>query len=126
MHYTHNDMERPFRVPFGPWLIPTVGSILCILLMKGISKETGYRFGVWTGIGQVIYFSHGFWHSNRRPQLRVESLNNAFPLVCIVEQVASECAHNGSELNSNIETTESSAQKVFILRRSHIGIKYLN
>ncbi|CAF5114205.1 unnamed protein product, partial [Rotaria sp. Silwood1] len=34
MRYTHKDMQRVFRVPFGSWLIPIIGSLLCILLMK--------------------------------------------------------------------------------------------
>ncbi|CAF1933632.1 unnamed protein product [Rotaria magnacalcarata] len=56
-------MPRGFKVPCGKWLIPTVGSLLCVLLLKGISKATGFRFLAWTLLGQVIYFLHGFWHS---------------------------------------------------------------
>ncbi|CAF3845479.1 unnamed protein product [Rotaria sordida] len=44
MRYTHGDMPRPFKVPFGSWLIPTIGSLLCILPMIGITKGTGFRF----------------------------------------------------------------------------------
>ncbi|CAF2200223.1 unnamed protein product [Rotaria magnacalcarata] len=63
MRFTHKDMPRGFKVPCGKWLIPTVGSLLCVLLLKGISKATGFRFLAWTLLGQVIYFLHGFWHS---------------------------------------------------------------
>ncbi|CAF0960448.1 unnamed protein product [Rotaria sordida] len=66
MRYTHGDMPRPFKVPFGSWLIPTIGSLLCILPMIGITKGTGFRFLVWTALGQIIYFSYGFWHSRQR------------------------------------------------------------
>ncbi|CAF4526069.1 unnamed protein product, partial [Rotaria sp. Silwood1] len=72
MRYSHRHMQRVFQVPFGSWLIPTVGSLLCILLMKGITKPTGYRFLVWTAIGQIIYFSYGFWHSKQRISIKSE------------------------------------------------------
>ncbi len=109
MYYTHRDMQRPFQVPFGPWLIPTVGALLCILLMKGISKETGYRYLVWTGIGQIVYFSYGYWHSKRRQRKRMESLNSAVELVPTISGHVEAYADHGSEVNSNIETTESTA-----------------
>ncbi len=109
MRYTHVDMQRPFEVPFGRWLIPTVGASLCILLMKGISKETGYRYLVWTGIGQVIYFSYGYWHSKRRQRRRIESLNSGVELVPPISTPVGPYEDHGSELNSNIETTENIA-----------------
>ncbi|CAF0746562.1 unnamed protein product [Rotaria sp. Silwood1] len=65
MRYTHRNVPRTFKVPFDRWLLPTVGSLLCILLMTGVTKATGFRFLVWTAIGQIIYFSYGFWHSKR-------------------------------------------------------------
>lgn len=67
MRYTHRDMPRVFRVPFGSWFLPIVGSLLCILLMINTSKATAYRFLVWTAIGQIIYFCYGFRHSIGRP-----------------------------------------------------------
>jgi hypothetical protein len=109
MRYTHVDMQRPFEVPFGRWLIPTVGALLCILLMKGISKDTGYRYLVWTGIGQVIYFSYGYWYSKRRQRKRAESLNSAVELAPTISGLVGAYADHGSEVNSNIETTESTA-----------------
>src|ERR1700678_2449389 len=98
MRYTHDDMQRTFRVPCGPWLIPTVGSLLCILLMKGISKATGYRFLVWTALGQIVYFSYGFWHSKRRPPTRDESVKSSRELLPTVEAIMMESTHSGSEL----------------------------
>jgi len=66
MHYTHDDIPRSFRVPFGSWLIPIVGILLCILLLTNATREAAIRFGVLMGIGQIVYFSYGFWHSKAR------------------------------------------------------------
>jgi APA family basic amino acid/polyamine antiporter len=66
MRFTHKEVPRGFRVPFGPWVIPPIGAMLCLLLMITSSKETGIRLAVWMAVGQVIYFSYGFWHSKLR------------------------------------------------------------
>ena len=73
MRFTHKDEPRGFRVPFGPWVIPPIGAILCVLLMVTSSKQTGIRLAVWMGVGQVIYFAYGFWHSKLRFANRIES-----------------------------------------------------
>ncbi|CAF4096831.1 unnamed protein product, partial [Rotaria sordida] len=88
MRYTHRDIARPFEVPFGSWLIPSVGSLLCILLMKGITKTTGFRFLVWTALGQIIYFSYGFWHSKQRKLGKINLLQEKqSTLFVVIEHV---------------------------------------
>lgn len=69
MRFTHKTAPREFKVPCGKWLLPTVGSLLCILVMKSVSVTTVYRFLVWTGLGQIVYFSYGYRYSKCR-QLR--------------------------------------------------------
>jgi len=66
MRFTHKEVPRGFRVPLGPWVIPPIGAVLCLLLMATSSKETGIRLVVWLGIGQIIYFTYGYWHSKLR------------------------------------------------------------
>lgn len=73
MRFTHKEVPRGFRVPFGPWVFPPIGAILCVLLMITSSKETGIRLAVWMGIGQVIYFSYGYWHSKLRFPKQIDS-----------------------------------------------------
>src|ERR1700735_417983 len=58
--------HRGFRIPLGPLVIPPIGALLCLLLMITSSKETGIRLVLWLGIGQIIYFTYGFWHSKLR------------------------------------------------------------
>ncbi|CAF2603742.1 unnamed protein product [Rotaria sp. Silwood2] len=97
MRYTHRNIPRTFEVPFGSWLIPTTGSLLCILLMKGITKATGYRFLAWTVLGQIIYFSYGFWHSKQRKLIRNESNLSRIELVPAVESIMKQYSQNASE-----------------------------
>ncbi|CAF0958463.1 unnamed protein product [Rotaria sordida] len=105
MRYTHRDMQRVFQVPFGSWLIPTVGSLLCILLMKGITKTTGFRFLVWTVLGQIIYFSYGFWYSKQRKLRRSASTASAVELLPTVAIVSEQYTQNGLESDLTNENT---------------------
>lgn len=60
MRYTQPDTFRPFRIPFGPWVIPLLGIATCGLLLKGISRGTVFRFLAWIILGQIFYFCYGF------------------------------------------------------------------
>jgi hypothetical protein len=109
MRFTHKDMQRTFQVPFGSWLIPTLGSLLCILLLAGVKKVTAYRFLVWTAIGQIFYFSYGFWHSKRRPPARDHSVQSTMELLPTVESIMMEVTHTvpESDLASDISDNET-------------------
>ena len=65
MCFTPVNVQRSFSVPFGPWLVPILGILLCILLLIGTTGGAAIRFGVWMGVGHIIYFSYGFWKSKR-------------------------------------------------------------
>jgi len=56
---------RPFRVPMSP-VFPILGVIFCLILMMSLPLETWIRFFVWLGIGLLIYFFYGAWHSKLR------------------------------------------------------------
>jgi hypothetical protein len=68
-----------------------------ILPMKSVSKGTGHRFLIWTGIGQIIYFSYGFWHSKKRKADRMESVNSTLELVPAMENIDNTSTHTESE-----------------------------
>jgi basic amino acid/polyamine antiporter, APA family len=58
------ERERPFRVPFSPFL-PSFGIIVCLALIAlGVPPITLIFFGVWVAAGLVIYFSYGFKRTN--------------------------------------------------------------
>ena len=54
---------RPFRVPFGAWLIPTLGAISCIFLMYYLPPASWWRFIGWLMLGMSIYLSYGYVRS---------------------------------------------------------------
>ncbi len=62
---TKPDMERPFRTPFVP-VVPAIGVLLCLYLMKDLPGTTWIRFLVWMIIGLVIYAAYGYKHSRLR------------------------------------------------------------
>jgi basic amino acid/polyamine antiporter, APA family len=55
-------MRRPFKTPLVP-LVPILGAASCILMMLGLDLTTWLRFFIWLGLGFVIYFSYGRFHS---------------------------------------------------------------
>jgi hypothetical protein len=82
--------------------------------MKGISKETAFRFLVWTAIGQIIYFSYGFWHSRRRQQPREESVKSTGVLLPIVEAIGMQYMHNESQSDVTSDVTENPTEENFV------------
>ncbi|HEX8000363.1 MAG TPA: amino acid permease [Pyrinomonadaceae bacterium] len=57
------DRPRGFRVPFGPWLLPMLGAISCVLLMYYLPGGSWWRFIGWLMLGLAIYFSYGYTRS---------------------------------------------------------------
>jgi hypothetical protein len=113
MRFTHPDLPRTFQVPFGPWLIPTLGSLLCILLLAGVSTTTGYRFLVWTVIGQIFYFSYGFWHSKRRPPAQYHSVQSTIEPLPTVETIMMQLTHTISEPDLASEISANDTEETY-------------
>jgi APA family basic amino acid/polyamine antiporter len=64
LRFTHPDAARPFRVPFGPVLVPFAGIALCAwLTLEGLDGLTWLRFVIWFAIGLVVYGVYGYRHS---------------------------------------------------------------
>jgi APA family basic amino acid/polyamine antiporter len=57
---------RPFRVPFGPILVPCLGIVSCLVLIALLPSSSWVRFVAWLAAGLVIYGFYGFRHSRRR------------------------------------------------------------
>lgn len=60
------ELPRPFRVPFGPYLIPFASAAVCLTLIVSMPGTTLTRVGVWMGAGLVFYFTYGRKHSRFR------------------------------------------------------------
>src|SRR5688500_15200946 len=54
---------RPFRVPFGDFLMPLLGAASCIFLMYYLSADTWWRFIGWLVLGLSIYLAYGYTRS---------------------------------------------------------------
>jgi basic amino acid/polyamine antiporter, APA family len=64
---TRPDMARSFRVPMVP-AIPILGMAFCGWLMISLPKVTWIAFGVWMGIGLLIYFAYSHKSSTLAPR----------------------------------------------------------
>ncbi len=58
--------HRPFRVPFI-WPVGLVGAAACVYVMAGLPAQAWERFGVWLGLGLLLYFVYGYRRSRLRP-----------------------------------------------------------
>jgi APA family basic amino acid/polyamine antiporter len=54
---------RPFRVPFGPYLLPGLGAVSCALLIYFLPEGSYWRFIGWLMLGLAVYFSYGYTRS---------------------------------------------------------------
>ena len=59
---TEPERPRPFRTPLVPW-VPLGAILSCGYLMAELPAVTWWRFFIWLGIGLVLYFAYGYWHS---------------------------------------------------------------
>lgn len=62
LRVTHPDLERPFKAPFGI-LLPVLGVLSCGSLIAFLPAVTHLRFGLWLGVGVMIYFAYSYRHS---------------------------------------------------------------
>jgi APA family basic amino acid/polyamine antiporter len=54
---------RPFRVPLGPWIVPSLGALSCLGLAWNLPRSSWVRFGVWLVVGAVVYALYGLRRS---------------------------------------------------------------
>jgi APA family basic amino acid/polyamine antiporter len=59
------DRPRPFKVPFV-WIIAPLGVAACLFIMVGLPYQAWERFGIWLGIGIILYAAYGYRHSKLR------------------------------------------------------------
>ena len=59
---TRPELPRGFRVPWVP-VVPIIGALLCVYLMRELTVETWLRFLGWLALGLLIYFAYGRRHS---------------------------------------------------------------
>ena len=65
LRYIDPKRPRPFRVP-GLWFVSIAGAAACIYVMTGLPIRAWERFGIWMGVGLLLYFAYGYRHSTLR------------------------------------------------------------
>jgi amino acid transporter len=79
MRRTNPEANRPFRCPLVP-VVPTLGIVLCLLLMFSLPAANWLRLFAWLALGLCIYFFYGRHHSTLGKELRGEiSLHGVSP-----------------------------------------------
>jgi APA family basic amino acid/polyamine antiporter len=63
LRYREPNRHRPFRVPFGAWIIPSTGVACCALLIAYLPHASWLRFVGWLVVGLVVYWAYGFGRS---------------------------------------------------------------
>jgi APA family basic amino acid/polyamine antiporter len=63
LRFREPERARPFRVPLGPVLVPSLGAISCLALIAYLPPASWERFTGWLATGLVVYALYGF----RRP-----------------------------------------------------------
>jgi APA family basic amino acid/polyamine antiporter len=66
MRFRDPGRTRPFRVPFGPVIVPALGFLSCAYLVANLPRSSWYRFVAWLAVGLVVYALYGFRHSKGR------------------------------------------------------------
>ncbi|ULH14686.1 amino acid permease [Deinococcus sp. KNUC1210] len=63
MRYKAPNLERGFKLPFGPWVIPVLSVAVCMFIIKDLPTETYQVFFIWMTVVIVGYFLYGIRHS---------------------------------------------------------------
>jgi APA family basic amino acid/polyamine antiporter len=68
LRYQRPELDRPFKVPFVPFL-PALSVVVSLTLMASLPAATWLRLVIWMAIGFVLYFAYGFHHSELRKRM---------------------------------------------------------
>lgn len=57
------ERPRPFKVPGGAFLVPSLGVITCVALIYYLPPASWTRFALWLLLGMLVFFLYGYKHS---------------------------------------------------------------
>jgi APA family basic amino acid/polyamine antiporter len=63
LRFTDPARPRPFRVPFGAYLVPVLGVSSCLFLIWYLPQASWWRFVGWLVLGMSIYLGYGYSRS---------------------------------------------------------------
>jgi APA family basic amino acid/polyamine antiporter len=64
LRYKDPQRPRPFRVPLGTWLFPSLGAVSCLGLIYYLPPASWWRFVGWLLLGLSLYVSYGYTRSS--------------------------------------------------------------
>jgi len=129
LRYKDPNRPRPFRVPFGPWLLPMLGAVSCLFLMYYLPPTSWWRFVAWLMLGLSVYLSYGYARSelgqkagrSRQTETWLSLLGIASFLIA-VGLLATPHGSNFGELYADM--TAGSRRSMFALAAIAIGIVF--
>jgi hypothetical protein len=108
--------HRPFRVPFGPYLLPGLGALSCTALIYFLPEGSYWRFVGWLALGLAVYMSYGYTRSAvgqkmGRPKLTPAGLKLAAFCFILVAVGLFVIPHDVAPRELFSEAFDSSAEK---------------
>ena len=125
LRYKDPGRKRPFRVPFGAWLIPSLGIVSYIFLMYYLPPASWWRFVAWLLLGFAVYLSYGYGRSEIGKSLgRTKSATwlNALAIASFLVAVGLLAMPHNETLNQLLNEFGSSKQTTIALSMIGIGI----
>jgi len=125
LRYKDPGRKRPFRVPFGAWLIPSLGIVSYIFLMYYLPPASWWRFVAWLLLGFAVYLSYGYGRSEIGKSLgRTKSATwlNALAIASFLVAVGLLAMPHNETLNQLLSEFGSSKQTTIALSMIGIGI----
>jgi APA family basic amino acid/polyamine antiporter len=65
------EAARPFRCP-AVYVLAPLGILVNLTMMLFLPVNTWWRLLIWLGLGLLVYFLYGHWHSVQGKKLRLE------------------------------------------------------
>jgi len=81
LRFREPNRPRPFKVPFGPFLIPMLGVVSCAGLIYYLPPASWWRFVGWLVLGMAIFCAYGYSHSRAaHPGARPSNIKTPFTM----------------------------------------------
>jgi APA family basic amino acid/polyamine antiporter len=67
LRFREPNRPRPFRVPLGPVVLPSLGLLSCLMLVAYLPPTSWLRFTGWLAVGLLVYGLYGFRNARKTP-----------------------------------------------------------
>jgi APA family basic amino acid/polyamine antiporter len=81
------ERPRPFRVPFGSYLLPVLGVISCLGLAYYLPPKSWMRFVAWLALGLIVYSTYGLRNVVYRGRMRRAAYAGFVVVIALCEAV---------------------------------------